>query len=180
MVFKGKNNETAIKQFRAAAGEEGFLPAKQKFTQDLLESNNLTKELSKYEDGHLRSIYSAQELKELQDYGLAQGLPKSTSNLQGTQGSARSNIQGGQYAGLGSALLALFTGHPLIAAAGLGQFYAPAALSRLNLHYAGGVPASLGAGSINAAKNVAISGSNHNRKALLSELITRLTVGKQQ
>ena len=151
IVFK-KNNETAIKQFRALSGEDGFLPAKQKFTQELLDSQNVSKELSKYEPGTLRSIYNAQELKELTDYGLAQGLPKTTSNLQGTQGSSRANIMGGQWAGLSLGLARLMSGDIYGGVAGIGQFVAPAGISRLSLGTAKGIPASLGKGSITAIK----------------------------
>ncbi len=176
MVFKGKNNETAIKQFRAAAGEEGFLPVKQKFTQDLIDSNNVTKELEKFEEGTLRSIYSAQELKELQDYGLAQSIPKTSPQMQGTQGSSRSNIAAGQYTGLGAGILSLLTGNVLGAAAGIGQFVAPAAISRLNLHYAAGIPASFGRGSMQATK-LGFTGGNleESRKSAYASFIDKIT-----
>lgn len=166
MVFKGKNNETAIKQFRALSGEEGFLPAKQTFTKELLDSPNITKELAKYEEGHLRSIYSAQELKELSDYGLAQSLPKTTSNLQGTSGSSRSNIGAGQYTGLGMGILSLLSGNVAGAAAGIGQFLAPAVVSRANLAMSRGIPASLGKASMNTMKTLGIYGNS--RKSMRS------------
>ena len=181
IVFK-KNNESAIKQFRALAGEEGFLPAKQKFTQELLDSNNVSKELSKYEPGTLRSIYNAQELKELTDYGLAQGIPKTVPGMQGTQGSARSNIAAGQYTGLGAGLISLLSGNVIGAAIGVGQFVAPAAVSRLNLHYAGGVPASFGRASTNISKFGVLGTTmpSNTRRAIMSELIDRITIGKQR
>lgn len=177
IVFKGKNNESAIKQFRAAAGEKGFLPVKQKFTQDLLDSNNVTKELDKYEEGMLRAIYSGPELEEMRNYGLAQSVPKTTGNLQGTHGSARSNVHGGQWAGLGAGVMSLMHGNIPGAAVGIGQFVAPAGISRLNLATAGGVPYSLGAGSAGAIRGVAGTGefSNEARSKALAAFIDKFT-----
>lgn len=182
MVFK-KNNETAVKQFRAMAGEKGFTPAKQKFTQDLLDSTNVTKELGKYEEGTLQAIYSEPELKELRQYGLAQGAPKQVANLQGTHGSARSNVVAAQYGGLGSALLALMSGHPLVAAAGVGQYLAPAAISRLNLHLAEGIPASFGRTSQNltaGAAGAAVPNFDENRRNAYASFISRITTKDNQ
>lgn len=159
ILFK-KNNETAIKQFRALAGEDGFSAVKQKFTNDLLESNNVLKELAKYKPGTLNAVYTAPELKEIHSYGLRQSISKTVSSLQGTAGSARSNIQGGQYTGLGAGIASSAIGNIPGAAAGIGQFLAPAALSRLYTATSNGIPLPINAASSLAAKTGAMQQRN--------------------
>lgn len=139
MVFK-KNNETAIKQFRALAGEDGFLPSKQKFTQDILDSPNVLKELDKYETGTLSAIYSHPELSQLKKFGMAQKVGNSVQNLQGTSGSARTNVSAAQYGGLFTGAGALATGHPYVGLAGLAQFVAPRLAAKAYLGTTEGIP----------------------------------------
>jgi hypothetical protein len=121
-VFK-ENNETAIKKFRALVGEDAFKEGKHKWMSDLLDSNNVKKDLGKYEQGTLDAMLSKPEQEKLRKFAEVQDLRK--SNLQGTQGSARSNVQTAQYGGLGYGLLAALRGDLLGAAAGIGQFVAP-------------------------------------------------------
>lgn len=144
------NNETAIKQYRALAGESGFSQAKQVFTQQLLESPNVNKELDKLK-GSASAIFSPKELIQLRRYGSAQSVPKAVANLQGTQGSARSNIAAAQWgalaSGLGGGATAAAFGHPLAGAAqaggAVGQFVAPALLSKVYEAASGGIPISI-------------------------------------
>lgn len=159
LVFKGKNAETQIKKYRAITGEEGFTPLKQKFTQDLLESPNINRELKGYEEGTLMAIYSEPELNQIRQYGLAQEGGKSVSNLQGTQGSARSNIFSKSSAGLGAGIYALATGHPILGALGISQFIAPRYAAKALLGASNGIPvggvAQLGLGALNAGQEYA-------------------------
>lgn len=132
------NNETTIKRFRALAGEEGFTPLKGAFTQKLLESPNVGSELDKLK-GSANAIYTPEELSQLRRYADAQGVPKLVPSQQGTHGSARSNIAGGQYgtlaASIGSGMTAMAAGHPVVGlatmAGGVGQFVAPKIISHI-------------------------------------------------
>jgi hypothetical protein len=122
-VFK-KNNETAIKQFHAMVGEEGFQPAKQAFTQNILESKNVLNEIKKYKPGTLRAIYNQPELDQITKYGLAQSLSKGAEKMAGNpSGTGRQVASAGSYAGAG-ALAA--SGHPFLAGTLLGGPYAAA------------------------------------------------------
>jgi len=172
------NNETAIKQFRALAGEEGFAPVKQKFTQDLLESGNVTKELEKLK-GSVNAIYTPAELAELQRYGLAQSVPKSVPALQGTHGSARANTHAASWGGLFAGLGSLATGNIPGALTGIGQFVAPAAISRINLATARGVPYSLGRGTQALTRGATAAEAIDRKRAFMSEYLKRFVVGKQ-
>jgi len=139
-VFK-RNNETAIKKFRAIVGEDAFQTAKQKFTNDLLESGNVDAELAKYKPGTLDAIYTRPEIEQIRNFGSTQGLTKTVSGLQGTQGSARSNISTAQNTGLiggiGSAGTLMATGHPIaaagVAATAVGQYMLPKHLANAYL-----------------------------------------------
>lgn len=165
-VFK-RNNESTIKQFRAIVGDDAFQVSKKKFTQDLLESPNVSKELEKYKPGTLSSIYTEPELNKIRDYGMTQGLTKTVSNLQGTQGSARSNITAAQYVGIGSAPGLAFSGHPLLAAGAVAQFLAPGALARGYLNTTRGLNV--------AIPNVGGAAAQSAKLALYGELISRVT-----
>lgn len=169
IVFK-RNNETAIKRFRALVGEDGFLPSKKKFTQEIIDSPNVKKELDKYEPGTLLSIYSGPELAELRRYAAAQDITKTTSRLQGTSGSARSNIAAGQYTGLGAGIVSLLTGNIPGAIFGLGQFAAPAAISRANLALAEGIPTSFGKASTGVSR-LSVPLTSKNKKRSLSDVL---------
>ena len=155
-IFK-RNNETAIKRFRALAGEDGFQAAKKKFTQELLESPNVETELAKYQPGTLNAIYRPDELKQIRGYGQTQGLTKTVTSLPGTQGSARSNITAAANAGAGAAITAFATGHPVVGAALTGLYAAPAALSRAYLASGEGLSTALGKGTVNSARRGLIS-----------------------
>ncbi len=112
-VFK-KNNETAIKRFHALVGDDGFKPAKQKFTQDLMDSKNVVGELKKYKPGTLEAIYSSPELAAIRKYGLAQSLSKGAEKIAGNpSGTGRQVATYGSLTGAGYELGA---GHPLAAA----------------------------------------------------------------
>lgn len=93
-VFQ-KNNETAIKQFRAIVGDEAFQQAKRKWVDDLLESPNVSQALSekKIDPGTLSAILTPTEQTELSKFGSVQGIRKTVGNLQGTNGSARMTAQ---------------------------------------------------------------------------------------
>lgn len=131
MVFQ-KNNETAIKQFHALVGDEAFQLAKKKWVSNLLDSPNVSQALSekKIDPGTLNAILSGPEQEALRKYGLVQGIRKTVGSLQGTQGSARSNIQNLSYGGLGGGIVASVTGHPGVALAGVGQFAVPYAAGK--------------------------------------------------
>lgn len=120
MVFQ-KNNETAIKQFRALAGEDGFNEVKKRFTQDLLESKNLKSELGKYEDGTLNAIYRPDELAKLNKLADATDLMKSAEKTAGNpSGTARNVVGAGSFGAAGYALKA---GRPDVALSILGLPY---------------------------------------------------------
>lgn len=121
-VFQ-KNNETQIKKFRSIVGDEAFQEAKKKWISDLVDSNNLSNEISKFNQGTIDAILTKPEQLQLQKLGDIQGIRN--QRLQGTEGSARSNIHKGQYTGLGAGLLAGMTGNVPAAIAGIGQFVAP-------------------------------------------------------
>lgn len=136
MVFK-KNNETGIKQFRALVGEEGFKPAKSRFTQNLLESKNIKSELAKYEEGTLNAIYTPVELHKLTKLGETMDLLGSVERGSGNpSGTARQIIGGGSW---GAAASALFAGHPVVAASILGL---PYVASKALVGMANGIPIS--------------------------------------
>jgi hypothetical protein len=161
MIFK-KNNETAIKRFRAIAGNDGFEAAKQKFTQDLLESGNVEAELAKYKPGTLSAIYTKPELQQVRDYGSTQGITKTVGNLQGTSGSARTNVAVGQGIGLGGGVVAsLMTGNPLPAVLGAAQLIAPryAAKAYLSEAMTRGISTGIRPGVAKGAERAAIYGT---------------------
>jgi hypothetical protein len=163
MVFK-RDNPTQIDLFRKATSEEGFNAAKQRFTQNILDSDNPSKELGKYKNETLQAIYwEAGELAKLKEYAGLSKLNKSVSNLQGTQGSARSNIHRGSWSGLGAGILGLATGHPIVAAAGIGQFIAPQMAANLYLRAGEGML------STTVSKGTVSLG----RRALISAFITK-------
>lgn len=128
-VFK-KNNETAINRFHALVGDDAFKEAKAKWVNELMESGNVQNELGKYESGTLRAILSKPELEEIERYSSVQSIRKTVPNLQGTQGSARSNIAAGSYGGLGYGLMSLMRGDLAGAAVGIGQYAAPYPLAK--------------------------------------------------
>lgn len=104
-VFK-KNNETAIKQFRAIVGEEGFKPAKARVTQTILESPSIKTALKKFDNGTLDAIYTPVELAKLRKLGdvmdLIQSAEKTSGNASGT---ARQLIGKGSWTAAGLAAL---------------------------------------------------------------------------
>jgi hypothetical protein len=119
-VFK-RNNETAIKRFHARVGDKGFQPAKQRFTQDLLDSKNVAGELKKYSPGTLNAIYSKPELADIRKYSFAQTLAKGAEKIAGNpSGTGRQVTNVGSIGGAG---YALGTGHPVAAAGILGGPY---------------------------------------------------------
>lgn len=155
-VFK-KNNETAIKRFRALAGDEGFQAAKQKFTQDLLESGNVESELAKYKPGTLEAIYTKPEIDRIRKYASVQSGTKTVSNLQGTQGSARSNVGVASYGGLFAGLGALARGNVEGAAVGVGQFFLPYAAAKGYLKAGEGLSTAVSRGTLTAGSRALIS-----------------------
>ena len=167
-VFQ-KNNETAIKQFRALVGDQAFQQAKSKWVSDLLDSPNVSQALSdkKIDPGTLNAILTPQEQQTLSKYGAVQGLRKTVGNLQGTNGSARSNVHTGSLLTGGAALAALFHGNLPEAAALGGSLLAPYPLAKA------------------ATSRAATEGINYTipeaaRKAAYADFISRVTTKDNQ
>lgn len=131
MVFQ-KNNETAIKQFRALVGDEAFQQVKRKWVNDLLESPNVSQSLSekKIDPGTLNAILTKPEQEAVSKYGLVQGLRKTVGSLQGTQGSARMTAHALSYGAILDALGAAGRGHFAEAAAAGTAFLGPYPLAK--------------------------------------------------
>lgn len=151
-VFQ-KNSETTIKKFRALVGEEAFQAAKSRWVNDLLESPNISNAISrkKIDPGTLNAILSGPEQQKIASYGEIQKLRKTVQSQQGSQGSARSNIHGGQWAGLGAGIAELLRGNFVTGGLGVGQFLAPfpAAKALVSDAVTKGIPASMGPATTN-------------------------------
>lgn len=125
MVFQ-KNNETAIKKFRALVGEEAFNTAKQKWANEILESPNVTKALSekKIDPGTLKAILGGPEQEALSKYGAVQDI-RSSREAPGTVTTSKMIGHTLSYAAIFDGLRALASGDFLGAAAYGGAFVSP-------------------------------------------------------
>lgn len=160
MVFQ-KNNETAIKQFRALVGDEAFQAAKKKWVNDILESPDVSKALSeqKVDPGTLNAILSKPEQEALSQYGSVQGLRKTVGNVPGTQGSARINTHAASYGagltGLYEALKGDWQGAAAFGAAFLGPY--PVGKTLASNAFRNGVDVSISGSLKNAAMAAFVS-----------------------
>lgn len=173
-VLKPGRVEDAITA-KALMGEEGFKSLKQGFVNRLLESKNLGRELAKYDDEFLNSVFNPEELGALKDMvaikGRAMGAEKLAGNPSGT---GQTIGMFGTGIGLVNAAKKLFTGHPIEAASeATALLGGPIGGANMYMKYGvSGVPVlSERAGSAFQSLGLTANSAAQSRRALITQYI---------